>query len=362
MSNIFITGSTGFLGSNLLVGLLTAKENNLYLLIRLKDSKNSLARKRALIGQIFLKSMQQEAASRISIIEGDVTKENLGLNKKSLQMLRHTIDTIYHCAAITELTRSISNARKVNVYGTQNILETALGWKNEGCLENVNHISTAYVAGDYKKRFYEEQLNVSQNFNNTYEQSKFEAEKVVREYRKKGLRVDIYRPSIIIDSIRAGTRVNSGVSQFLAIFALEILEKIPISNDAVINIVPVDAASKAIHLISTTKKRPPNQTYHIVNPRPIKATTLLNTASILFKFKKPKCIPPAEFHMNDFSSVQQRIMASSMPYLNQELSFDMRNAYSILKRRNFRISPINKNDLIGMFRHYKSSANILIKK
>ena len=210
MSNILITGATGFLGSNLLVELLTKRENRLYVLIRAKNERSASSRKKALIKQIVPEKIRRRAIARVTVIKGDITKDNLGLDKKRLRMLQNKIDTIYHCAAIREFGYNINEIRKVNVKGTENLLKTALDWINHGCLQNVNHISTAYVAGNYKKRFYEDQIDVSQKFNNTYEQSKFEAEMMVLKYRRRGLPVDIYRPSIIADSTPPETRVASG--------------------------------------------------------------------------------------------------------------------------------------------------------
>ncbi len=358
MNNVFITGATGFLGSNLLKEILLEKKNNAYILIRAKDGKSALRRKNALIDQMFSRPRRRKVSSRLHMIQGDITKHNLGLHKKTLDMLRKTVNTIYHCAAIREFTSSDNAIKKVNVKGTQNVLKVALDWKKNGHLENVNHISTAYIAGKHKGTFFEKHVSVSQNFNNPYERTKFEAEKAVLRYRKKGLPVSIYRPSIIADSPLAKTNATSGLLQLLAVFTLEIFEKIPANSNTKLNMIPIHSASKAIYLISRTKKRPLNQTYHIVNPNPVRLADMLNTASTFFKFKKPKCIPIAKFCIHDLSPVQQKILGPFIPYLNQKLSFDMRNTTSLLKRYNFRIPRISKKRLVGTFRYYQSSGLI----
>lgn len=363
MSNIFITGATGFLGSNLLREILTKKDNNAYLLVRAKDSTSPLNRKNDLINRVFPKSkpMRSKVSSRIHIMKGDITKHDLGLNKKDIRMLRNTIDTVYHCAASLEFYLSISAIRKINVKGTQNVLKMTLDWKNKGRLENVNHISTIYIAGDYKGTFYEGETDVSQNFHNTYEQSKFEAEMVVLKYRKKGLPVDIYRPSIILD--RDGTDINTPpITLFFTGFVSRIFEKVPADSNAKINMIPSDAAAKAIYLISTTKKRPLNQTYHIVNPKPVKIISLLNTFSAFFKCKKPECIPAAKFRMDGLSPVQRRMIGPFIPYLNQKLSFDMRNTSSVLKRYGFAMPDMNKRRLVMGLKRYRSSGLIPKKR
>ena len=62
-------------------------------------------------------------------------------------------------------------------------------------LERFVHVSTAYVGGTHTGRFDEDDLDVGQGFRNTYEQSKFEAEQVVRA---SGLPVRVVRPSIVV--------------------------------------------------------------------------------------------------------------------------------------------------------------------
>jgi thioester reductase-like protein len=355
--NIFITGATGFLASNLLRVLLAKKENHLYILVRAKGNRSLLQCKNALINKTFPKSMCRKTASRIDVVGGDISSDNLGLSKKDLDKLR-LIHAVYHCAAICKFSHNLSDIRKVNVRGTENVLKLALDWQNAGYLENVNHISTAYIAGNYKGAFYEEETDVSQGFNNSYEQSKFEAELAVLKYRKKGLPVDIYRPSIITNAIPPCTDTIPGLLRILVMFISEIFEKIPADNDARLNLIPVDVVSKAIYLISTTKNRPHNQNYHIVNPRSARLGTLLNTSSNFFIFKKPKCIPVSSFHMGDLSPIQRKIIKPFIPYLNQKLSLNMKNAASALKRYNFTIPSITKKELIKTFKYYRSSGLI----
>ncbi len=350
--NIFITGATGFLASHLLSLLLTKQENRIYILIRAKDNRSVLQRKNALINKMFSKSLRREAVSRIHAIRGDISKDNLGLNKRDLAKLR-LIHTVYHCAAICKFSYTLNDIRKVNVKGTENLLKLALDWQKRGNLENVNHVSTGYIAGDYKGTFYEKNIDVSQGFNNSYEKSKFEAEFVIENYRRKGLWIDIYRPSIIIDTIPPSTDTIPDLLRLLVMFALEIFEKIPANTNTELNLIPVDIVSKAIYLISTTKNRPPNQNYHIANPRPLKFGTLLNIASNFFAFKKPKCIPVSRFHMDNLNFMQRKVIEPFVPYLNQKLSLDIKNTASVLKRYDFTIPAIGKEAVITTFRHYR---------
>ena len=64
----------------------------------------------------------------------------------------------------------------------------------------LHYVSTAYVAGTVVGRVMEGALPAT-GFNNSYEKSKFEAEKLVREC---GIPYTIYRPSIIVGRLSDG--------------------------------------------------------------------------------------------------------------------------------------------------------------
>lgn len=354
MRDIFITGATGFLGSNLLKLLLGEEGTQVYILIRARNNKLASERRDALINSTFPKSVRNKLYHRLHAVRGDISKDNLGLNKKDFHKLQDALDTIYHCAAIREFGYNLDTIRKVNVGGTENLLKTALAWKNKGRLESVNHISTAYVAGNYTGTFYETQLDVSQRFNNTYEQSKFEAEKVVVRYRKKGLPVDIFRPSIITDAIPVNKENLSMAFRFLTIFTLQLFRSIPAEKKAKFNLVPVDAVSKAIYLISTTKERPLNQNYHIANSRPLMVGTLLDILSSIAGFKKPRLVSDVRFRMEDLTPVQKKLIEGFVPYLNQRLFFDTKNASSVLKRYNFKMPRMTEKVLVKAFKAYQT--------
>ena len=63
--------------------------------------------------------------------------------------------------------------------GTRRVLEFAERCQARGGLRRLSHISTAYVAGEHAGCFSEDDLDVGQRFRNAYEQSKFEAERLV---------------------------------------------------------------------------------------------------------------------------------------------------------------------------------------
>ena len=143
---VFLTGSTGFLGSYLLKILL---ENNhkVYCLAR---GKKMPAYQRVVESLNFWdKEIGEDKLKNLRVIEGDITLPDLGIkSQKEKDELFSEIEIIFHCAALTHLRGELERLRKVNVEGTRNILEFALRCKH---IRRVNHISTAYVVGKKEK-------------------------------------------------------------------------------------------------------------------------------------------------------------------------------------------------------------------
>ena len=180
--SILLTGATGFLGSHLLRTLILS-ENKVYVLVR--SAKNKTATQRIIESLKFWDdNIPDNYLKNISVIEGDITNNNLGLKEtKTIDELCNETEIIIHSAAMTDLMTPLEIIRKYNVEGTKNILKLALKCKN---IRKLCHISTSYVVG--KKDgivFDENMLDVGQEFNNTYEQTKFEAEVLCHEYMKK---------------------------------------------------------------------------------------------------------------------------------------------------------------------------------
>lgn len=139
------------------------------------------------------------------LISGDISQPRLGLTKDLYSQLCNSVGTIVHCAASTKFTLPLAASRKVNVQGTENILE--LG-RRVTKLKLLLHISTVFVAGRRSGPLREAPLEHSDGWFSPYEQSKFEAERSIRE-NGSGLPWVIARPSTII-----GNSVTGRISQF----------------------------------------------------------------------------------------------------------------------------------------------------
>ena len=95
IKNILLTGSTGFLGKYILDNLLIHTNAHIYCLVRAKDNKNIKER----FTQSLIDAGLELDDQRITLVHGDLNKENMGLSSDVLKALEESIDSIYHCGA-----------------------------------------------------------------------------------------------------------------------------------------------------------------------------------------------------------------------------------------------------------------------
>jgi nucleoside-diphosphate-sugar epimerase len=102
------------------------------------------------------------------------------------------------------------------------------------------------VAGDHSGPFSEADHDVGQRFNNTYERSKWEAERLVRGYAER-VPVQIFRPSIVVGDEHSGWTASFNVLYTpLRAFARGGLPLIPARRSAPVDVVPVSYVARSI--------------------------------------------------------------------------------------------------------------------
>ncbi len=129
------------------------------------------------------------------------SRPGLGLSEATRDRLTASIGAVVHCAASVSFTLELEDARRINVEGTREIMQLAREAQDYGVLDRVVHVSTAYVAGERDGRARERQGDIGQDFRNTYERTKLEAEQVVHD---SGLPAAIVRPSVIVGDSKTG--------------------------------------------------------------------------------------------------------------------------------------------------------------
>uniref|UniRef100_A0A1B0CW34 Fatty acyl-CoA reductase n=1 Tax=Lutzomyia longipalpis TaxID=7200 RepID=A0A1B0CW34_LUTLO len=138
--NVLITGGTGFLGRLLVEKLLRVGVSMVYLVVRPKKDQTAEERIDELSqGAIFDRLRQVDAnfTDRIQPLEGDLCLPDLGLDRKSLDILEENIEIVIHAGADVRFDETLAAAVQVNIRGTRDILDMAVRMKK---LE-VKHLS-----------------------------------------------------------------------------------------------------------------------------------------------------------------------------------------------------------------------------
>lgn len=138
-------------------------------------------------------------------VEGDPFAPRFGLDPDAFAALCEQVGTVFHCAERGVFDHDLEAARAANVQPLRTLIEL-LERNPEARLA---HVSTTMVAGNKRGLFTEFDLACGQRFHNAYEQSKFEAETLLRE-SSVWSRVTVFRPSLTAGPGAAGPRSLRG--------------------------------------------------------------------------------------------------------------------------------------------------------
>lgn len=272
MATIFLTGFPGFLGSALVGRLLDRYPAEIGISCLVQGKFMELAAERA--AAIVAEDPARE--DRIHLVAGDITLPNLGLGPELPTLQEETVE-IYHLAAVYDLGVARELAMRVNVDGTRNMLDFALGCPR---LNRFQYTSTCYVSGRYPGLFGEADLSKSQAFNNYYEETKYLAEVAVQNAMKAGLPATIYRPSVVTGDSRSGaTQKYDGPYYYIRLIlrqpgGVALLPVVGDPQQARVNVVPRDFVIDAIAYLSGLEASS-GQVYQLCDPDPLTVSGMI---------------------------------------------------------------------------------------
>ena len=350
---ILLTGATGFLGMELLARYLEQTARPVIALVRGRDQREAAARLRAAVHEVVPDAERHEP--RLTAVRSDLEAPGLGLTDAQRDELAERVGEIVHSAASVEFTLPLEQARRINVAGTRNMLElAALASRRGDGLRRFSHISTAYVAGTHRGSFGEDDLDLGQDHRNTYERTKWEAEKLVRE-RFDELPLQVFRPSIVV-----GERGSGWTPAFNVIYApLKAFAKgdttpvMPARRASPVDVVPVDYVADAIFaLAGGGVEAPPGATYSLAaGPQASTVGELIDLSAAAFERRRPLALPPALYRRTVHRALLRRASGARRrwlergevfyPYFALRATYDTTRAQGTLAREGIQVTPLD---------------------
>ena len=259
----FVTGATGFIGRQLLP-LLLARGGEVSVLVR-PGSRHRFAA---------LRERFDPQGTRLHPVLGDIAEPGMNIAAEDRERLRGA--TVFHLAAIYDLTASAEDTGRANIDGTHHTVELA----NAIGAARLHHVSSIAVAGRYKGVFTEDMFAEGQDLDHPYFSTKYEAERIVRDEARVPWRV--YRPGMVIGSAETGEadRVDGPYYAFKLIQTLrsEFPQWTPFigPEGGPLNVVPVDFVARAMDHIAHLDGLD-NRAFHLVDPNPLSLGDTMNT-------------------------------------------------------------------------------------
>jgi thioester reductase-like protein len=251
--HFFITGGTGLVGRNLLPRLLKKfRESTITLLVRAESDGGATRRAHAIADEIAAEDGVADARQRIDAMRGDIGLAHLGLSLKQRERIVGEATHFIHGAATIRFDHPIEEARELNCGGTKKALALAHQCVAKGRFERFVYLGSSSVSGQRGGHVYEDELEMGQKFFNTYEQSKNESERIVRDHFDR-IPCTVFRPSIIIGDSRTGTTSTFNVIYIpLRLVQKGLLTYVPGTPDTLMDLVPIDWVDDAmVHILAT---------------------------------------------------------------------------------------------------------------
>jgi len=267
----------------MLYNLIQSNQSKITVVVRGENEKEAFDRMSHKYANYFDATLIQ--SERLNIINGDLSLPNFGLEASKYSDLTNSVDCIINAAANIKHYGKLEDFYEVNTKPIHKIIDFSL----EGTTKPIHHISTLSVSGftdvdlneneDFEIIFKENETYKNQQHFNAYTQSKYEADFMLDQARKKGVQVNIYRVgNLSFNSETGGFQDNiennafyNQIKSYLAFGA------IPNEDQGGMEISCIDKVSEAIVRLMNTKGLL-NRNFHVRNEYNLRHKTFVKTA------------------------------------------------------------------------------------
>ncbi|CAL8112503.1 unnamed protein product [Orchesella dallaii] len=277
IESLFITGVTGSLGSYILKDILSKVKSiqKIYCLVRRRGDVTGAKRLQEIMNK---RGIICPTYVNIEVVEGDVGKDNLGLNHELYEELAADVDAVIHYAAKSDhiakywkaaSSRCLDSIRNINVLGTKRVLEFASHVKTKHVFYASSLSTTTTVnedAGTLSENWQEDNAFDTLSYNNGYLISKFISEQLVKKAWSRGLPCKSLRFGLVAGDGKTGELdilSSHYMIRLLAFLKLRCMSDIPMPSP----LITPNACSEALVRICFNEKVP-RGVYNVIPPHP----------------------------------------------------------------------------------------------
>ncbi|EJT96901.1 acetyl-CoA synthetase-like protein, partial [Dacryopinax primogenitus] len=278
---VLLTGSTGTLGTYILQQLLVdSRVSHVYALNRPSVSMDVRSRQRVSFEDRGVDLTLLES-SKLSLIEGDTTKPDLGLSDSLLKQVKNSLTTIIHNAWRLDFNLSLSSFES-HIKGARNLVNLALGCSGPSPAHFI-FTSTIGAASNWKENraVPEEPLDdPAVALGNGYGQSKWVTERVLlAATREREMRTTIWRVGQLSGSTANGAWNTTDWIPIIAKSSVA-LGGLPASPQGTVDWLPTDkGASAIIDSLYTPCSSDKSKYFNLVHPKPTSWTSVFECMS-----------------------------------------------------------------------------------
>ncbi|ORX45791.1 large subunit of L-aminoadipate-semialdehyde dehydrogenase [Piromyces finnis] len=270
-ATLFLTGATGFLGTNILATYLNKNPKaKVYCLVRAKSDDLAYERLKKNAQSYMTWNDDWEKNQNVIAVNGDLSKENFGIAADKWAQLCKEVDLIIHNGAMVHWVYPYTQLKAINVLSTVQCLKLSTTDKLKPFyfVSSTSVLDTDYYVqlAAFEKGCVMENDDLEGSrtgLGNGYGQSKWVSEKLIFKARERGVPACVIRPGYIVGHTKNGVQNTDDFIIRMMTGCVQLKLAPNIQNT--LNTCPVDYVAGSIVQIASDAKWLENRVYHMWN-------------------------------------------------------------------------------------------------